>query len=47
MEILGWLLTGAAALGSIALGVRGVVTQNENWLCKLILIFHGSGGRSK
>lgn len=30
---------GAAALGSITLGVRGVVTQNENWLFKLILIF--------
>lgn len=47
MEILGWLLMGAATLGSITLGVRAVVTQNENWLCKLILIFHGPGGRSK
>lgn len=45
VEILGWLLVEAAALGNITLGVRGVVIQNENWLFKLILIFHGPDGR--
>lgn len=34
LEILGWLLMGAAALGNRTLGGRGVATQHENWLFK-------------